>query len=57
VLRGFIPDEYQDKLDFLDRYGGIILLALLFTGGLAIAMGPVESIVNSWLLLLMRLAG
>jgi Zn-dependent protease len=57
VLRGFIPDEHQDKLDFLDRYGPFILLALLFSGGLRIVMGPVSSIVHSWFGLLAGIAG
>jgi len=56
VLRGFIPDQHQDKLDFLDRYGGFILLALLFTGGLGIVMRPVGTVIASWLDLLVRVA-
>ena len=56
VLRGFIPDAHQDKLDFLDRYGGFILLALLFTGGLGFLMRPVGTVIANWLDLLLRIA-
>ena len=56
VLRGFIPDEHQHRLDFLDTYGGFILLALLFTRGLSYIMIPVGYVVGNWLDLLVRIA-
>jgi Zn-dependent protease len=56
VLRGFIPDAHQDKLDFLDTYGSYILLALLVTGGLGFFMRPVNFVISGWFDVLTRIA-
>jgi Zn-dependent protease len=32
ILRGFMPDKSVHIIDYLERYGGIILLAIVFLG-------------------------
>lgn len=32
ILRGFMPDKGVHVIDYLERYGGIILLAVVFLG-------------------------
>lgn len=43
VLNGFLPERYARQVDRLERYGLIIVIALLVTGTLGRIMGPLLS--------------
>jgi Zn-dependent protease len=53
LLTIFLPPDKQKVIFFLDRYGFLILLALVFLGGFSF-LSPVIEAVQGWLL---RLAG
>jgi Zn-dependent protease len=53
LLTIFLPPDKQKVIFFLDRYGFLILLALVFLGGFSF-LSPVIEVVQGWLL---RLAG
>jgi Zn-dependent protease len=49
VLRGILPRELEGITDALERYGFIILFALLMTGALSYFMIPARIAANWWL--------
>jgi Zn-dependent protease len=49
VLRRFVPRRFDNLLDGLDKYGFIILFALLMTGLLSYIMWPAMIISTYWL--------
>lgn len=49
LLTIFLPPNRQNIIFFLDRYGFVILLAILFFGGFTI-LGPIIDTVEGWLL-------
>jgi Zn-dependent protease len=55
VLRGLLPERFDPIFDFLNVYGGFILLALLIRGGLWFIMRPVYGLIQSWVFLLLGL--
>lgn len=46
VLRGLLPEHLVPKFDAFARYGMIILLILLVTGGLRLVFWPVQFLAN-----------
>jgi Zn-dependent protease len=56
VLRGLLPDSAAGFLDPLQRYGGFILLALLFTGFLGVVMAPATNLVARFVELVLHFA-
>jgi Zn-dependent protease len=48
VLRGILPDSMDALLSPLERYGSVILLALLVTGLLSYVLIPVEALIGGW---------
>lgn len=54
VLAGLLPPRQAAKLESVERYGLIIILALLFTGVLWRVLGPVMSAVSA---LVLKIAG
>jgi Zn-dependent protease len=50
VLAGFVPEQFARVIDQIRPYGFLILYAMLFTGTLWTLVGPVQSVVLSWLL-------
>ena len=51
LLTIFLPPSKQKVIFFLDQYGFLILLALIFFGGLAF-LGPLVDAVSDWMLAL-----
>lgn len=49
LLTIFLPPSQQRIIFFLDRYGFVILLALVFFGGITL-LGPVIETVHGWVL-------
>lgn len=45
VLRGVLPTEYENAVDFLNQYGFLILIALLFTGVLGNVLIPIANVI------------
>jgi Zn-dependent protease len=54
VLAGLLPPRQAAKFESVERYGLIIILALLFTGVLWRVLGPVMSAVSA---LVLKIAG
>jgi Zn-dependent protease len=52
VLAGVLPDRHRDVIDFLQRWGFLILLGLLATGVLSVLLRPVLAASERWLVLL-----
>jgi Zn-dependent protease len=48
VLRGLLPDSAGAVLEPLNRYGGIILLALFYSGALVFILSPADWVIRQW---------
>jgi Zn-dependent protease len=49
LLTIFLPPKRQNIIFFLDRYGFVILLAILFFGGFTV-LSPIIDTVEGWVL-------
>ena len=54
VLAGLLPPRQAARFESIERFGLIIILALLFTGVLSRVLGPVMSAVSA---LVLKIAG
>jgi Zn-dependent protease len=57
VLAWFLPRSLQGLIDFLNRWGFLLLLGLLFMGGLNYLMLPARIVVRHWEAALWGVAG
>jgi Zn-dependent protease len=48
VLAGLLPRRYLPMLQPLERYGGLILLALVFTPAIQVVMMPARFLMQQW---------